>query len=433
MKIWLCNPYGPLPGEAWREARYAMLGRALARHGHDVIWWTASFCHHSKTVRSHVSRDITVEPNFTIRLVPTPSYKLHVGLARLRFEFLFALRLYRMARISEAPEAIVSSDVTMALAPVAESLATRFDAHLVFDILDLSPEVFAGALPSWLRSYAKTVFWPLYALRDHHFKQASAVTAVCDDYLLPGRCANPLLPEDLMLTVYLGADLEAFRRSKADCSQIVKLTERFGKREDDVFAIYAGTLGVLYDIDALLGAAKLLHATSNLKILIAGGGPRATDIREFIAQHALSNVLLVGEVGFTELVRLYQICDIGLSLYGVNSPVAMPIKVFDYLAAGLPVVNSIGGFLEKLLRERHIGVQYKAGDATALAAALHQMSSDIVVRRKMAENARNAATEFDSTLQYGRFAKLLEHLEEMRANRRRSGRVEHSELQMNQI
>ena len=101
MKIWLLNPYGPLPGEAWRETRYAMLGRVLARHGHEVIWWTAGFCHHSKMVRTEVPKDIAVEPNFTIRLVPTPPYRRHIGLARLRFEFLFALRVLRMRHTPE--------------------------------------------------------------------------------------------------------------------------------------------------------------------------------------------------------------------------------------------------------------------------------------------------------------------------------------------
>lgn len=420
MKIWLCNPYGPLPGEAWRETRYAMLGRALARHGHEVTWWTASFCHHSKTLRTEVTKDINVEPGFTIRLVPTPPYRRHVGFARLWFEFLFALRFYRMAGRTEAPDVIVSADATMALALAARMLARQFEVDLVFDIIDLYPEVFSGALPSWLRSHARTVLGPLYALRKHHFRKAAAVTAVCDDYLLPGRQANPSLPEERLLTVYWGTDLKEFRKAQGNAEQIAELARKLGKREGDVFAIYAGTLGVLYDIDALLDAALRLKANPRLKILIAGGGPRAADIREFAARHELNNLMILGEVGFAELIRLYQVCDLGLCVYGVNSPVAMPIKVFDYLAAGLPVVNSIGGYLERLLSERRIGVQYKAGDGPSLAAALDRLSSDDEARQTMVENAKAAAEEFDSALQYGRFADLLERLAKTRPATRRN-------------
>jgi glycosyltransferase involved in cell wall biosynthesis len=414
MKIWLLNPYGPLPGEAWRETRYAMLGRVLARHGHDVTWWTAGFCHHSKTLRTQLPKDIPVEPGFTIRLVPAPSYRRHVGLARLRFELLFALRVLRAAARAADVQAIVSSDVTMTLALVARYLAHKMDATLVYDIIDLSPEVFSGALPGWLRPRARAVFAPLFALRTWNFRHASGVTAVCDDYLLPAREANPSYREDQLMSVYWSTDLESFDRAQASPLEIPEIVRKYKKNESDVYAIYAGTLGVLYDIDPLLEAAKRLRdELPSLKILVVGGGPRAADIHHFISENRLENLRLLGEMSFTELIRLYQVCDIGLCLYGVDSPVAMPIKIFDYLAAGLPVINSIGGFLERLIREKNLGVQYRAGDGASLAAALRSMSSDIRTLKRMAENARIARAEFDSSLQYGRFANFLETLSGM--------------------
>lgn len=417
MKIWLMNPYGPLPGEAWRETRYAMLGRTLARCGHEVTWWTAGFCHHSKTVRTLVPRTVEVEPNFIIRLVPTPSYTRHVGLARLRFEFLFAARAYKAARILAGPDAIVSSDVTMGLAHVAERLARRFRAELIYDIIDLSPEVFAGALPACLQGAARILFSPLYVMRARHFKKASGVIAVCDDYLNPARIANRGLSERRLMNVYWGTDLKAFRAAQAGPSEVAQLAATLGKQDDDIFAIYAGTLGVLYDIDALLDAAQLLRTGhGHIKILIAGGGPRADDIRRIVREKDLDNVVMLGELSFVDLIKLYQVCDVGLSIYGVNSPVAMPIKVFDYLAAGLPIINSIGGFLGQLLADRQIGMQYTAGDPESLALALRRLSSDLPALRKMGRRAAEAAAEFDSAVQYGQFTRFLERLVAARAD-----------------
>jgi hypothetical protein len=40
--IWLFNPYGPIPGEAWRDYRFTMIAETLAAEGHHVIWWTAA-------------------------------------------------------------------------------------------------------------------------------------------------------------------------------------------------------------------------------------------------------------------------------------------------------------------------------------------------------------------------------------------------------
>jgi glycosyltransferase involved in cell wall biosynthesis len=411
LKVWLLNPYGPLPGEAWRETRYAMLGRILAEHGHDVVWWTASFCHHSKHVRSIEPPEIVINPRFTIRLVPTPAYRKHIGFARLRFEAMFALRLHWIASRLSPPQTIVSSDATMGLAYVASSLAERFHANLIYDIIDLAPEVFSGALPARVRGHASAIFSPLYAIRSRNFRKATAVTAVCDDYLLPARRAKTTISGDRLLTVYWGVDLEVFRAAQGSLDDTCALAEQLCKGRDDVFAIYAGTLGVLYDVDALLKAAVLLQAVdSHVKILIAGGGPRAGDIRLYIQQNKLYNVKMLGEVSFSELIKIYQVCDVGLNIYGVDSPVAMPIKVFDYFAAGLPIVNSIRGFLERFLEERHIGMQYVAGDPESLADALVKLSFDHSVRREMSQNAFDAASEFDSKNQYGNFAKMLESL-----------------------
>jgi glycosyltransferase involved in cell wall biosynthesis len=409
MNVWLINPYGPLPGEAWRETRFAMMGRALAERGHKVVWWTANFCHHSKRLRSSGPSEVVVTPSFSIRLVPTCPYQKHIGIARLRFEALFALRLRAMASRLSAPQIIVSSDATMSTAWAATSLAQRFRAHLVFDVIDLCPEVFTCALPGWLRAHAQIIFAPLFSVRARNFRKACGIVAVCDDYLQPARDANVTLSDERMLSVAWGADLATFRAHQLSSQERQLLGNRFGKDRNEVFAIYAGTLGELYDIDALLQAAVLLQqAGSSVKILIAGGGPRAGAIKSLVHEKGLRNVLFMGEVGFTDLLRIYQVCDIGLCTYGVGSPVAMPIKLYDYLAAGLPVINSIRGPLEHLLRERRIGMQYAAGDADSLAATLMCLSGDHCLRQEMAQNALAQAEVFDTRIQYAGFAKLIE-------------------------
>jgi glycosyltransferase involved in cell wall biosynthesis len=387
-----------------------MMGRALAERGHEVVWWTANFDHYSKQFRSKGPTEIVVSSGFTIRLVPTPAYRRHVGFSRLWSEAVFAYRLQRIASKLPAPQIIVSADATMAWAYAAASLAKQFDANLVFDICDLYPEVFVGILPRWLRSYSNIILSPLYASRSYFIKKADAVIAVCDDYLIPAQ-RETTLTKDRMLTIYCGVDLGTFRAAQGSLEESHALADLFCKGENDVYAIYAGTLGLLYDIDALLKAAVLLQASgSYVKIIIAGGGPRTNDIRLFIHQNGLNNVKMLGEISFTQLIRIYQICDIGLNIYGINSPVAMPIKVFDYFAAGLPVVNSIRGFLEQFLQEHRIGLQYSAGDAKSLTSALDRLSSDHAMMREMSRNAANAAVQFDGQVQYANFAKMIETL-----------------------
>jgi hypothetical protein len=108
MRIWLLNPYGPIPDEGWRPYRFTLIGRALARRGHDVTWWTASFAHHFKRQRCVGWNDSDIEPGFRLRLVPTPSYAANVGLARIWFEAVFSARVYRRSRRDPPPDLVLS-------------------------------------------------------------------------------------------------------------------------------------------------------------------------------------------------------------------------------------------------------------------------------------------------------------------------------------
>ncbi len=112
------------------------------------------------------------------------------------------------------------------------------------------------------------------------------------------------------------------------------------------------------------------------------------------------------------MIRLYQICDLGMCLYGANSPVAMPMKIFDYLAAGLPVINSVDGFLERLFGTRNLGMQYRAGrqcvPGRGLCTPWVRTSGAL---KRMVGNARVASGPSSTVRwQYGRFIHLLERL-----------------------
>jgi len=104
-----------------------------------------------------------------------------------------------------------------------------------------------------------------------------------------------------------------------------------------------------------------------------------------------------------------------LCTYSPESTVAMPIKLYDYLAAGLPIVSSLPGELEDFLRKGRIGLQYISGDAESLSRALEMLAKDEVMRLRMAKNSYDAAMKFDRSVQY---AKLVEIVEKVCSERR---------------
>jgi len=83
---------------------------------------------------------------------------------------------------------------------------------------------------------------------------------------------------------------------------------------------------------------------------------------------------------------------------------------YDYMAAGLPIVNSLWGEPENLLRVHQMGIQYQAGDPKSLAEALESLARDEKRRKTLALNSYNIAMQFDKHVQYQKFADLIEKL-----------------------
>jgi glycosyltransferase involved in cell wall biosynthesis len=65
-----------------------------------------------------------------------------------------------------------------------------------------------------------------------------------------------------------------------------------------------------------------------------------------------------------------------------------PNKVFDYMAAGRPVILAIDGVIRQVIEEAGAGVFVPPGDPAALAAAIRTLSADRTKSRAMGRSGR---------------------------------------------
>jgi glycosyltransferase involved in cell wall biosynthesis len=72
-----------------------------------------------------------------------------------------------------------------------------------------------------------------------------------------------------------------------------------------------------------------------------------------------------------------------------------PLKVHEYLAAGLPVVASRVGCLPAVLENGVLGTLVNPGDATAMASAIDALRRDVGRRAQLRETAARAAAVND--------------------------------------
>lgn len=420
LAVWLVNPFDDIPGEGLPPLRYWTLARILAARGHDVTWWSGTWSHRRKAVRT-APPGIREDEGFTVRLVATPPYARNVSLARLRSHREFGKTLERLATESiasgqmERPDIIVASLPPLEGPEAAVRLARRLDATVVVDLMDVWPETFERLVPgpAFVRKpLAQLFFGGMHRRRRRLLAEADGVSSATHAY------ADAVLrdvPAGMPRHVcYVGAYMEEFPPPPRLIDAVPPADGTPASAAvtfEPIQCVYAGSLGGGQDLDALVAAARALSAEGTRATLhVAGTGPLESMLRSAAGSLRGSCELKVhGLLPRAEYVRLLASCDVGLVLVKPESLVAVPYKACDYAAAGLALVNALPGELADLVETHRAGMSYAAGDGGSLGRAIATLACDRRRLLEMRHGARRlAAAEFDRERTYPRFVEWLE-------------------------
>jgi glycosyltransferase involved in cell wall biosynthesis len=167
--------------------------------------------------------------------------------------------------------------------------------------------------------------------------------------------------------------------------------------------IFSGTIGVANNCGLILDAAEILmrRGVKGTRIELIGDGKERPKLEEQARQRGLINVQFRNLMPKLELARELASADIALL---VLQPIPVfdtvsPNKLFDGLAAGLPVVQTTQGWIRELLALEDCGLTVRGDDPAGLADAVARLAQDPDLRARMGANARRVARErFDRGL-----------------------------------
>ena len=362
MKIWLINHYG-VPPEYYPLARPFLFAKNLIKMGHQATIIAASSVHNSDVnlIEDHRKYVHEVVDGVPYVYIKCSSYKGN-GVKRVINILEFAWKLKSVCGKLERPDVIV---------------ATSFDPI----------SCYAGI------KYAKK-------------NGIKAVAEIADtmegayDYIVEQRWEKDI-PRSKAAFINNGIDLDGFKRN---VSQNPVSDEDL--EDDELFkVVYAGAIRKVNNVGLLLDAAKLID-DEKIKFLIWGDGDELSELKQRVESENISNVCFKGRVEKKYIPYITSHADLNI-IHNSETPImrfGLSLnKLFDYLAAGKPILVDFHGEYNPVLGYG-AGVETKANTAVEIANGIKGMAGmDKDKISVYARNAQAAAKEYD-------FSRLTERL-----------------------
>lgn len=173
----------------------------------------------------------------------------------------------------------------------------------------------------------------------------------------------------------------------------VALSEKFGfKGRFNI--LYAGTIGLAQGIETVLAAAKLVEDIEQIQFVLAGGGLALDNLKEYAANHNITNVKFLGRQPMELMPDLYSLADI-LLVHLKDDPlfrITIPHKTLTYLSAGKPVLAAVEGDVAAIVNENGAGLTCCSGNPESVAENVRKLyGMSLNDRKRLGENGRATA------------------------------------------
>ena len=211
---------------------------------------------------------------------------------------------------------------------------------------------------------------------------------------------------DKVVTVTCGVDC---RLMYPDDEVGLKVRERFGWGDKRV-VLYFGALGVAFNSEVVLRAAKNLEMQEDVLFVLAGDGIRRGEIAQRIEDGKIRNVQVLGPIPKNEARSFINAADICLVTLQ-DIPLfrgAIPTKLIDYMACGKPVLCGVRGEAEHIVNEAGSGCPFEPDDDSELSRLVLELSGNSALVAQMGRSGREYVTaHFDLNRKQRDIEKIL--------------------------
>ena len=255
----------------------------------------------------------------------------------------------------------------------------------VFEVRDLWPEapVALGVLKN--RVLIGVAGWA------EAFFYAKAHTVIAVTKGIHDTLRHRGIPEAKLELITHGADVDLFKPSPKNNAVRAELGLQ-GK----FVAGYTGAHGLANGLNIVIEAARLMRDHPDVILLLMGDGAHKANLVRLAEEYGLENVIFLDPRPRSQMPEVLAAIDLCLQILK-NVPYfekACPNKLFDYLAAGRPVLVNLPGEVQRMLEDSGAGIFVQPDDPHGMAQAILELKANPTRCAEMGRKARELAMDF---------------------------------------
>lgn len=383
MKIWIFNHYAKTPNYAG-GSRHFDLAKELIKKGHEVTIFASSFNHLLKKETIEYERNNYYKEEIieNVRFVWLKTIQYNNSFKRILNMISYSIKSYRiakkMARLSK-PDIIIGSSVHPLAAIVGYRVSNITGSLFYFEERDLWPQTFIdfGKISS-----INPLAIILYKIEKYLYNRSHRIIVLFEKAV--NYVESRGVDNNKVIYIPNGVDIKRYQNIEKD-NEIYKI---FPPKNQIV--IYIGSHGIANHLSPLLDVAYYLQyveKNNSVHFVFVGNGPLKSSLIEDVRKKNLENITFMDPIPKSKIPYLLSLAD--LSMISIKkSPLYKwgfsMNKLYDYMAAGLPIMIYSNGQVVGDLANVH-GINY-AESSSEFAKQVIKRINDEKYRETASEN-----------------------------------------------
>ena len=375
MKILYIHQYFSTPKQSSALRSYN-ISMAMLKAGHQVTMVTASNDPNAKSV-SRCNED-----GIDVIYVNNP-YSQYFSKIKKVWSFVkFVYKSIKVASKEKDVDIVYATSTPLTIGFVALFLYWYKGWRYVFEVRDLWPEfpIQVGAIRN------KAMIWILRKLEKKIYDKAEHVVA-----LSPGMAEGVLKTGQPQSKVSMIPNM-----SKPDAVFPHDVPEdawaKYGIDPTKFNICHVGSMGVANGLTYITDAAEILKqkGINDIHFIMVGDGATKPMLTKIVDEKGLDNVRFIGKFGFYDIKEILNCCDMSITCFK-NLPILYtnsPNKLFDSLAAALPIIVNSAGWTKDLVEREDCGFYAEVDNPKDLADKLICYKDDKETLKRWGQNAR---------------------------------------------